>query len=492
MKIMNSQQPNILLIMTDQQRADTLRALGNHQIQTPNLDRLVHEGIVFSNTFSPSPVCVPARASMYYGQYPAKTNCVSNSDPMPDESCPSFMQQLTDGGYRTHGVGKCHFTPDRSAMRGFETRLKQEERPKRIEDDDYLQFLQDSPYSHLREAHGVWGEMVYMPQTSLVDEQHHPSQWVGDQTIDFIQSVGQDATNKPWALFCSFIHPHPPYSPPAPWDQMYDVDSLADPYQPENYVQRQPACIKAQLHHYYFDPPTNPLLWRTVKARYYACISFVDHQVGRILEALEQSNQLDNTMILFCSDHGEMLGDLGLLGKHNMYNAAVKVPLVVRTHDGSGAGRRVDVPVSLVDIAPTLCDWAGLSPSEQYDGTSLLRIAREPQAYADRIVWSQIFRDGRGMYMAANDQLKYIHSAADHSEQLFAHVDDPHEDHNLIEVPAYRQVRDQLRNSLFDYLQKNGFADVLDTSAKQWRDWPTESIKMGRWGAGPVRGITRK
>lgn len=94
--------------------------------------------------------------------------------------------------------------------------------------------------------------------------------------------------------------------------------------------------------------------------------------------------------------------------------------------------------------------------------------------------------------MAANDQLKYIHSAADHSEQLFAHVDDPHEDHNLIEVPAYRQVRDQLRNSLFDYLQKNGFADVLDTSAKQWRDWPTESIKMGRWGAGPVRGITRK
>ena len=172
--------PNILLFFTDQQRFDTIAALGNPVIKTPALDRICKAGVAFTSTYSPSPVCVPARCSMTYGQYPMHTKCYDNGGDMPKDR-PSFMQVLTDAGYRTHGIGKCHFMPDKHALRGFQSREVQKEVPARSS-DDYTTFLEEKGWGDLPEPHGVRGEMYYVPQVSQLPQHLHPTQWVGDRS----------------------------------------------------------------------------------------------------------------------------------------------------------------------------------------------------------------------------------------------------------------------------------------------------------------------
>ncbi len=457
---------NILFILTDQQRFDTIGACGNPDIETPNLDRLVGEGIHFTQAFSPSPVCVPARACIQYGQYPGKTKCWGNAFPMPEDGRPSYVELLTQAGYDTVGIGKCHFTPDRGALRGFQERWSQEESPAAIAGDSYLQFLQASPFHQVRDIHGAWREQLYLPQTSPLPESHHPSQWVADRTIDFIQQKSHEA-ERPWFAYCSFIQPHPPFSPPYSWSRHYDPDDLPDPYLPEGYETRQPVFKQRQLYGYYMDPPTSPTLWRAMKASYYACISFVDAQVGRLLETLEASRQLENTLIVFSSDHGELLGDWGMIGKELMYDPSAKVPLIIRPPGAKHtAGLSCSTAVSLVDIPATILNAAQVDKPEGFDGEDLLAIARQPDP--ERIVFSQVFPAATGLYMSVSGRYKYTYNAPDNLEELFDLEEDPREAHNLVDDASQAETLETLRSALFDYLIDTGQSDVLDFATRTW------------------------
>ena len=194
---------NILLIITDQQRFDTIAAAGNAHIKTPNLDRLAAEGTRFSSAYSPSPVCVPSRCAMHYGQYPLTSGCLENNYSMPDDR-QSVADALASAGYRTHAIGKRHFTPDAQAPRGFQTLERQEEIVENVQDDDYLKYLEANGCGYAIEPHGVRGEAYYVPQISSLPPQHHPSQWVGDRTVAWLKSEGQ--TKQPFFLYSSFIH----------------------------------------------------------------------------------------------------------------------------------------------------------------------------------------------------------------------------------------------------------------------------------------------
>ena len=180
--------PNILHVFCDQLRHDTVAALGNPVIRTPTFDRLAADGVSFVNAFSPSPVCISARCSMIHGQYPMNTGCYENTT-MPTDGRQTFMEVLTDAGYRTHGVGKCHFTPDANALRGFQTRERQEEGGKRADEDEYVRWLVDEGMTTMLEPHGVRGEMYYVPQPSQLPASHHPTQWVGDRSVEFMRTV---------------------------------------------------------------------------------------------------------------------------------------------------------------------------------------------------------------------------------------------------------------------------------------------------------------
>ena len=470
---MNMPRPNILLIFTDQQRGDTIHAAGNPIIRTPHLDRLAQEGVLFDSAYTPAPVCVPARCSMIHGQYPHKTGCAYNGNPMPEDR-PSFMQALVEAGYRTHGIGKMHFRPDPQALRGFQTREHQEELRGRVEDDDYLRFLRANGFGHVYDPFGPRGEMYYIPQPAQMPARFHGTQWVGDRATAFIREA--EAT-RPFFLFASFIHPHPPFSPPTPWNKLYRGPLMPLPKRPDNCEAFHTYISRVQNRYKYRDNGIDNNLLRVMKAYYYACISFIDYQIGRMLAALEDVGQLDNTLILFTSDHGEFLGDYDCFGKRSMLDAAARVPMIARYPERFVGGQTVEMLTSLVDVMPTILGAAGISSANyDLDGGDLADIAASGPdgAYRDRTVYSQFQHDALGVYMAVNRRYKYFYSAPDRREFLFDRLQDPDELRSRAGITFCQGDLAEMRGGLFEFYRSQSFAEPLE--GDQWRLFPQPSL----------------
>lgn len=456
------ERPNILHICTDQQRADTIGALGNRTIQTPHLDRLVREGTSFTSAFTPSAECVPARCCMITGMYADRTGCGSNEQDMVPEDHPTLMSYLSNGGYRTHGIGKCHFTPDPWAMRGFQTRDFSEELPDKLDEDDYYRSLQKSPYSHVMEPHGIRGEMYYTPQPSQVPAEHHPSQWVGDRCLDFIGE--QNGNDQPWYCYTSFIHPHPPFSPPNPWHKLYRAPDMPLPYLPENREELLCFINHFQNRYKYRDRGLDLNLIRCIRAYYYACISFIDYQIGRILEALEATGQLDQTLIVFHSDHGELLGDFGCFGKRSFHDASLKIPLLMRYPEGLPAGGRCESPASLVDLLPTFLAAGNIQCPDTIDGTDLIGLAKG-STHRDGVFFHYAGGEN-ALWGKVDSKYKYVWSAPDQKPYLFKRSDSPETTNLAGQEAGICQSRDEdirKRASGFSFGRK-----ALDTEGK-WK-----------------------
>lgn len=449
--------PNILFMLTDQQRADTIGALGNPVIRTPSLDRLVREGTAFTSAFTPSAECVPARCCLVTGQYPGRNRCYNNGSPMPWDTRQSVMAALGEAGYHTHGIGKCHFTPEKRAdeLHGFASRETQEEIVSDPNADDYLRFLRANGGAHLTDPHGVRGEMYYVPQPAQMPAALHPTQWVGDRSVDFIRQ--RQAGKQPWFLFSSFIHPHPPFAPPAPWHKLYRDLDVPLPHIPADWDRLLVFVNRQQNRYKRRDRGLDLQLVRTMRAYYYGCISFMDLQVGRILAALEATGQLDHTLIVFTSDHGELLGDYGSFGKRSYHDAASRVPLLLRG-PGVAPGARCDAPVSLVDLPATFLRQAGARfTTHAPDGLDLL----QPQS--DRVVFSQLNKAANGLYTAVSPRWKYVWSAPDQRELLFDRIRDPGETRDLADTtwPA-PAAQVEMRDALIAWLREQGEDAALD------------------------------
>lgn len=465
---MGNPKPNILILFTDMQRADTIHALGNQTIRTPYLDQLVAEGTAFTNCFSPSPVCVPARCCMQYGLYPQKTGLFDNGPMMADNEA-SYPAVLGQNGYRTHAVGKCHFTPDKQALRGFQSRQSQEEVTADPESDDYIAWLRDNGYDYY-EAHGARGEMYYIPQVSTLPAEAHPTQWVGTESVRFLREAAE--SEQPWCLFSSYIHPHPPFAPPKPWHKLYRVPDMPLPFIPENSKLLYTWVNRLQNRYKYRDRGLDMNLIRLITAYYYATISFVDYQVGRILNALEETGQIDNTLILFASDHGEHLGDLGCFGKRSMHDASARVPMMVRYPACFPAGEQCSTATSLCDLFPTLLGAAGISTARlDLDGVDLAAIVANPDP--GRTVFSQFAKADRAIYMAVNERWKYVYSAGDHAEFFFDRQADPQEVVNLANE-SQNEPKAAMKQKLLDYLQSVGAEEAYlnNNGIVDWQVYP--------------------
>ncbi|MHC4887544.1 MAG: sulfatase family protein [Planctomycetota bacterium] len=461
-----SEQPNILILFTDMQRADTIGALGNGVIKTPNLDRLVREGVSFTNAFSPSPVCVSARCCMQYGQYSQKTGLHDNGA-MPEDNGKSYPALLGEAGYVSRAVGKCHFTPQRDALRGFDSRRSQEECT--ASGDDYIDYLQENGFDDF-EPHGARGEMYYIPQISSLPAEAHPTQWVGDESIRFIE---EQEEGKPWCLYSSYIHPHPPFAPPKPWHKLYRSPLMPLPKVPEESESLYTHVNYRQNRYKYRDQGIDNQLMRNIKAHYYATISFVDYQVGRILDILEKRGELDSTLILFTSDHGEYLGDYNCFGKRAMHDASSRIPMLVRYPKLFEAGKRVEAPVSLVDVLPTVVRAAGVERSDlDIDGLPMQDVA---SGRTDReLVYSQHGRGQSAIYMAVSRTYKYVYSAGDNREFLFDRLADPEETRNLANNAFAGGAGQEMREKLLKYLQSVGEADAYEEvdGGLRWKVYP--------------------
>lgn len=390
-----SKRKHVLLIFTDQQRRDTIHALGNDSIVTPALDSIANEAICFDRCYTPSPVCVPARLCMMAGQYCNRTGNNTNNRAMT-YSGEGFYSELTGAGYNSCCVGKMHYNPDLYAPLGFGKRYTQEEMAN-PEKDDYCRWLKSSEYKNVFDFHGQRSELYYTPQVSQLPAKAHPTQWIGDRCVDFIRECDPD--EQPVFLVASFIHPHPPFAPPAPWNKMYR-NMRSAPYIPDD-----PDSYEDMLRNRYTTDALgiSPRQLELLRQHYYACVSFVDYQIGRIIDELKSKNMYDDTIIVFTSDHGDLMGDYGTMGKRTMLDGAANIPFLLRV-PGHEHEIRHD-PASLVDLAPTLLSLAGVDyDKNEYDGVNLMNDKHE-------LVYSQYGNGTVGIYMVASGKDKLVYSA---------------------------------------------------------------------------------
>lgn len=441
-----SKSPNILFILSDQLRADALGCYGNCFVRTPMIDRIASSGTVFENAYTPSPVCVPARCALITGQEPQRTGCFDNGFEMPVDQ-PTLMSSLTEAGYRTHGVGKMHFTPDRYELRGFETRDVGEEFGT-VADDDYLRFLAERGYGYVERPHGLRSEMYYVPQLSAVPENLHFSHWVAERSIDFLKSR---PIERPFFLWSSFIHPHPPFTPPSPWHRLYAPMLMPDPHRPDGEEDLLTLHNLQQNRYKFRDGGDDRRLLQLVRAYYLACVSFMDAQVGRILAALDEIEERENTLIVLASDHGELLGDYGCFGKRSFLDAAARVPLICNG-PGFPKGRSKNL-ASLTDLMPTFERVAGadIDTGCESDGMPL-------DQTSDREVFYGQFQTGPlGLYGVITQNWKYVYSAADEREYLLDRRHDPQETHNLAYNTYCREDLHDMRT-----LARGHFSELAD------------------------------
>lgn len=425
---------HILVLFTDQQRYDTISAFGNPDIQTPHLDALARESVIFDHCITPSPVCVPARLSLLSGQYPARTGC-NNNNAQSAYQGEGFYSRITAQGYDSCCVGKMHHLWDPYGSMGFTRRHTQEELA--APGDEYMEYVR-SRHPSVFDYHGMRSEMYYIPQISQLPPCDHPTQWVGDRSVEYIR---QCDPQQPMFLFASFIHPHPPYCPPAPWQKLYREDPPA-PVVPED---EDFATFSDMIG-------SRCSLERLMMSRqdilrsknfYYACVSFVDYQVGRIVSALKEKGMYDDTLILFSSDHGDMMGDYGAIGKRTMVDSSCHVPLMIRC-PGQKPQRRQEA-CSLVDVAPTLLSYAGApyDPAE-FDGVDLFA-SHDHRKY----VFSQHACGSSGVYMITDGVCKLIYRAENDRYYFFDHAP---EQRNTYEqgdprIPEMKERLDAYRRS---------------------------------------------
>lgn len=444
--------PNILLITTDQQRYDTIAAMGYDHMVTPNLDRLAAEGCCFPNAYSCNPVCMAARHNIITG-LPARyhgfdDNYFEDDPKVIPYHLPTFPQILSDHGYDTIAVGKMHFQPCRR-YNGFTKMELMEEIPRNLEDDEYAKYLKEHGFGKVQSIHGVRHLLYMLPQRSLIDEAHHGSSWVAERSIHYLK---ENAGRRPFFLWSSFIAPHPPFDVPDGWADLYRGKEL-----PPLKESKTPISAAAEGKKCIADYPDETCL-RRARELYYASISFVDHNIGKIIRQLKESGEYDNTLILFTSDHGEMLGDYGTFQKMLPYDSSARIPFVVRYPEKLDAGSTDERFVDLNDLLPTFLELAGADYPEPgiLPGESIF--AEEGEK--DRSVQYVEFGHGGSRWISLrNRRYKYNYYYGGGQEELFDLEQDPDETINLlykdpgVDILA---VKEELRARLTGYEERYG------------------------------------
>ena len=464
---MSAKRPNILWICTDQQRYDTIGALNNPQVRTPNIDKLVASGVAFERAFCQSPICTPSRGSFLTGMYPSTIHGCFNGNEYWDEAAPLVTALLADAGYDCALSGKLHLAG---------TCGRVEPRPKH---DGYRLFhWSHDPEDQWEEGHvyAEWiaqqgqnlGELRKMPHD--FPPELHQTAWCSDRAIDFIEA---DHDGKPWLMSVNIFDPHEPFDPPQSYLDRYDPESLSGPLFRESDLAAQAKLAAIDFQTPCRRPEDFNAKW--IQAAYYAMIELIDDNVGRMLDALERSGQRENTIVIFMSDHGEMLGDHGLLLKGcRFYEGLVRVPLIVSWPGQFLADVRRRTLVELTDIAPTLLELAGLPIPDRMQGRSLTSLLTEPDA-ADAhrdFVRCEYYNAINAKYnepftgsfatMLRDERHKLVVYHGHGIGELFDLDADPGEFDNLWDDPARQETKLGLLLQSFDAL---AFATDLGTRA---------------------------
>lgn len=465
--------PNVLLIMVDQMRADCLSILDHPVVDTPHIDQLARNGILFEHAYAATPTCVPARASLLTGMSQTSTGRVGYEDKVPWDYEHMMPEVFAKEGYHTQCVGKMHTYPTRNLC-GFHNielhdgymhynRFKFNTNTSESFDqtDDYLPWLRERAGSQvdlIDAGLDCNSSTVVKPWT--LSEELHPTNWVTTKSIDFLRR--RDPT-KPFFLTMSYVRPHPPFDPPQYYYDMYRELDLPDPpigdwadQEDEDREGYNPVTGKGIV-------PKQRL--KRAQAAYYGLITHIDHQIGRFLMAMQEYGVADNTIILFASDHGELLGDHNLYRKSLPYEGSVKVPLIISDPGGRlgfEKNKKADQVAELRDIMPTLLDAANIKIPSTVDGKSLLPLWKKDKDinWRDYIHGEHEFGEQSYHYITDGKE-KYIWFSQTGEEQFFDLKKDPDELCNVACDPNYSKRATRRRQELIKELadREEGYSD---------------------------------
>lgn len=483
----NMTKPNILWICTDQQRWDTLGSYGNEWVHTPNIDRLARGGVQFDQAICQSPVCTPSRSSFLTGRYPRTTRCRANGQSIPgDEKLISRL--LADEGYTCGLSGKLHLSvchPDittgseRRIDDGFHQFFWSHHPMPEWSTNEYIQWLKLKGKTY----HTPNREDCKYVQTGMPAEDHQTT-WCAEKAIQFFETAA--SSTHPWFFICNMFDPHHPFDPPKNYIDRYldRLDEIPLPNYVDGELENKPVYQRIDRDGAYGMKGYLPASQMTdrdhrmLRAAYWAMVDLIDEQVGRMLDALERSGQLENTIVIFMSDHGETLGDHGfyLKGSH-FYECSVRVPLIVSWPGTIQGGRRTNTLVELTDLAPTLLDAAGIDLYEGMQGQSLWpylsgqipedTVHRE-DVYCEAYNASSVYEDPNGTWatMVRTQTHKLVRYHKGETCELYDLAQDPNETRNVYNDPEYLEIKLELLERLCDRMA--GTVDPLPTREARW------------------------
>ena len=438
-------QPNILIFMVDQLSAFALKTYGGGICKTPNIDEFSENGIVFENAYCPYPLCAPSRFAMMSGQLPSRIGAFDNGAEFP-ASIPTFAHYLRLLGYYTCISGKMHFVgPDQ--YHGFEERLTTEIYPA------------DFSWTPIAEFKDVYldDERPYTAGVSTIDTVLDAGPMARSMQIDYDEEVIHQATrelfslaraenNRPFMMTISLTHPHDPYVITQKYWDLYDDSSIEQPRVPFIPVEERDQHSQSLYYHYGQDKlKISDASYRRARHGYYGMISYVDNLFGRVLATLRETGYAENTTVLLTSDHGDMIGERGMWFKKTLFEPAIRIPLII-TQPGY-TSNRINTPVSLVDILPTLLDIADAPNSTLQtacDGRSLAPALRGNSIERVPIYVEHI--DGgtaAPRVMIRENDMKLVYSRA-YPPQLYNLASDPDEKNNLARDKNFKLIIKQL------------------------------------------------
>lgn len=456
-------QPHIILIMTDQQRGDAVGCMGNETVISPNLDALANDGTLFTNGYSSCPSSTPARAGLLTGLSPWHHGLLGYGEVAPQYQY-EMPQMLKEAGYYTFGIGKMHWHPQR-VKHGFEGTLLDESG--RVEDphfiSDYRLWFQLQAPGKNPDITGIgWND--HSASIYKLPERLHPTYWTGEMACEMIRNY--DNGDTPLFLKVSFARPHSPYDPPQRFLDMYKDAKVPAPAMGDwcskhaKELDPEKAATDAPYGNFGEAYALNS------KRHYYANITFIDEQIGRVIQALKDKGMYENALIVFVSDHGDMMGDHYHWRKTYPYEGSAHIPYIVKwpaaAHIAPG---KADAPVELRDILPTFLDMARVAIPADMDGRSLLPLAKGTEnnwrKYID-LEHATCYSDDNYWCALTDGKIKYVWRFRTGEEELFDLSKDPHELHNAVNDKKYKKLLAEMRAEMIQHLSERGEEFVKD------------------------------
>lgn len=463
-------QPNVILLMCDQFRGDCLSFAHHPDVKTPFLDTLAANGTFFNRGYSACPSCIPARAALFTGKTPAHTGRVGYQDGIDWDYEHMLAQEFSDHGYQSACIGKMHVHPPRLAC-GFQT-LKLHDgyighyRKANLPywqhqniSDDYMHFLKGKHGIDADVNAGGVENNSWVTHPWIYPERDHPTNWVVDESIRFLETRDR---SKPFFLMASFVRPHPPFDAPQSYYDMYKDKDLRAPAQGDwvdPALCQSDGMIMDSIH-----GCRDGTMRHDAMAGYYACITHIDHQIGRFITALENDETYNDTIIVFTSDHGELLFDNDCFRKVLPYEGSTHIPYII--HVGKNIKKTLphtsESVVELRDIMPTLLDICELPIPEDIDGISLKHEIFEQQPIDRNYIHGEHARDiEQSNHYIVTSTDKYIWFSQTGIEQYFDLASDPREEHDRIQDESKASRIQELRSYLISELanREEGFSD---------------------------------